>query len=524
MIEKIVFFIYMIAMIGIGVYWQKKTKTSEEYLLGGRSIGPMVTALTLQTTSMSGYMFMGGPAYAYNTGWFSLFYAVGDAGGSIVNLSVLGRRMRRLSFLLGALSPIEYLERRYESPAVRVIAALISLVFISGYVLAQFLAAGKTLSSLFGIPFAVGLIVGVGIVVFYTWAGGYLAVAWTDFVQGIIMVLAMAGILFLGLAKVGGLTGLNTALANIDPTLISKWGKGMQYQGQYGMVIGAILIYLVGYMGLPHVVVRHMAMESTKTAKTALIYATIWNQFFIFSPYILGLIGIVALPDLADPEMVVPQLAFKFFPGIVAAIILTAIMSAIMSTCDAQLMTTGTILSRDIYQRFFKPNATDKELLVISRVMIIVVGLVGITFALIQPPGVFQLVIFSFGVLACSFTVPYVAAVYWKKANASGCIAAMLGGGITNVIWTAGGLETTTAIHPVLAGLVVSIIAMVIFANFGKPVSSEIIDAMDKASGKAYVPKGIQANQSKMLAPEANAVTSFIANTNFLENRGFNLA
>ncbi|WP_432666419.1 sodium/proline symporter [Wukongibacter baidiensis] len=521
-VEKIVFFIYLLGLIGVGLYFQKGTQSSEDYLLGGRSLGPAVTALTMQSTSMSGYMFMGGPAYAYQVGWFSLFYAVGDAGGSIFNIAVLGKRMRRLSEILGCLSPIEYLEKRYESSVVRIVASFISLVFLSGYVIAQFIAAGKAMSSLLGISFPVALIGGVAVILFYTVSGGYLAVCWTDFIQGIIMVLAMIGILFLGLRHIGGLTGLNTSLAQIDPTYLSKWGKGLQYQGQYGVVIGAILIYLVGYMGLPHVVVRHMSMKSTKTAKTALLYATFWNQFFIFSPYILGLIGIILLPNLADPEMVVPELAFSLFPGVIAAIVLSAVMAAIMSTADSQLMQTGTILSRDIYQRFINPDANDKELLIASRVMVFATGIVGVAIALIQPPAVFGLVVFAFGVLGCSFTVPYIAAVYSKNANSVGCLAAMIGGGGTNFIWTVLKLESATAIHPFFAGLIASISCMLIFNRFGKKPSKEIIDAIDKASGKSImnVPKGIEMNTSKMLAPEAKAVSAFMANRNPLATKG----
>ncbi|WZL72358.1 sodium/proline symporter [Clostridiaceae bacterium 35-E11] len=521
MTEKIVLAIYMIGMLSIGIYWSKKTSSNEDYLLGGRSIGPFITALTLQTTSMSAYMFMGGPSQAYREGYFTLFYAVGDAGGGLVNISVLAKRMRKLSQILGALSPIEYLEKRYESAFVRIYAAIISIIFIGGYVLAQFLSAGKTLASLLNIPLAPAIIIGAGVIVFYTFAGGYMAVAWTDFVQGILMVSAMVGILILALVEVGGLTGLNQSLAAIDPTFIGVWGKGNMYLNQYGVIAGAVLIYLVGYMGLPHVVVRHMAMESTKTAKSAVLYATIWNQLFIFTPYILGLIGIILLPNIPDPEMVIPELSRMLFPGVVAAIVLIAIMSAIMSTADAQLMITGTILSRDIYQRFFKPHATDKELLVASRLMVIGVGIVSVIISLVQPPGVFDIIIFSFGVLGCSFVVPYVCAVWYKKANATGCIASMISGGVTNFVWTIGGLESATAMHPFFAGLIVSIISMLIFSNFGKKTSPEMEEILDRVACKTKIPAGIASANFKELAPETSAVSQFIMKSNYLNACGF---
>lgn len=509
---RIVFFIYVLFIISVGIYFNRRTKTGEGYLLGGRSVGPAVTALTMQATSMSGYMFMGGPAYAYQVGLFSLFYAVGDAGGSIFNIAILGKRMRRLTELLGCLSPIEYLEKRYESSTIRVVASLISLVFLSAYVVAQFIAAGKALSSLLGISYAAAILGGVTAILIYTISGGYLAVVWNDFFQGIIMVTGMLGVLILGLMRVGGLTALNTSLTDIDPTYLSIWGKDLIYFNQWGIVAGAILIYLVGYMGLPHVVVRHMSMKSPATAKSALLYATFWNQFFIFSPYILGLIGIVMLPNLSDPEMIIPELAFLLFPGVIAAIILSAVMAAIVTTADSLLMQTGSILSRDVFQRFIKPNASDRELVLASRLMIFSVGIIGAIIALLQPPAVFGLVVFAFGVLGNSFLVPYIAAVYWENANDKGALGAMIGGGITNFVWTSANLETTTAIHPFFAGLIVSVACLFIFNRFGKTNSPDVIKAVRKAKGLkiSKVPKGIEINTSKLLAPEAKAVSQFL--------------
>ena len=298
-VEVIVLIVYFVGMISMGLYWNRRAKSSEDYMLGGRSMGPLVTALTLQTTAMSGFMFMGGPAEAYAMGYFAIFYAVGDAGGGLVNISVLGRRMRRLSQLLDCISPIEYLEKRYESIPVKVIACIIAVFGLSCYVLGQFLATGKTLVSLFGFPLEVGLVVGVAVILFYTFVGGYFAVAWTDVIQGFIMIGSLIIIFILLMTEMGWFTGLNEKLAEIDPTLLSVWGKDNLYEGGYGVIAGAILIYLIGYMGLPHSVNKHMAMANPKTAKTSVVYATIWTQLFCFIPYFLGLGGLVIFT--ADP-------------------------------------------------------------------------------------------------------------------------------------------------------------------------------------------------------------------------------
>lgn len=530
-IEIVVLICYFVGMIGMGLYWNKRAKKSEDYMLGGRSMGPFVTALTLQTTAMSGYMFMGGPALAYAVGWFAVFYAVGDAGGGLINISVLARRMRRLSQLLDCISPIEYLEKRYESIPVKVIACVIAIFGLSGYVLAQFLAAGKTLVSLFNFPFAPGIIIGVTVILLYTFIGGYFAVAWTDVIQGCIMIGALIAVLILSLVELGGFSGLNEKLAAIDPTYLSVWGKDLQYEGGYGIIAGAILIYLIGYMGLPHCVNKHMAMASPKSAKTTVVYATIWTQLFCFTPYILGLCGIILVPGLSqdttvvdNAEMVIPKLANMMFPGLVAAVVLTAIMSAIMSTVAALLLLVGTLVSVDIYKRWLKPDATDRRVVFISRVSIIVVGIVGIIIAIIQPPAVFGLVIFSFGVMASAFLPSYVCAIWWKKANATGSCASMILGGGTAFVWTEFGLETATAIHPFLAGVVVSTIAMIVGSQFGKPTSPEMKDLMDRAKGKkANVPKKVQVASSKHLNTENKVVSQFVFSSQFMEDKGFEL-
>lgn len=519
--EYVVLIIYMVGMIGIGVYWAKHSTTSEDYLLGGRKIGSVLTALTLQTTSMSGYMFMGGPAQAYKEGYFTLYYAVGDGGGAIFNVGILGKRMRRLSYFLGCLSPIEYIEKRYPGKATRAIAAVIAICFVYGYVLAQFLSAGKTMCALLGVPLPIAIIIGAGVIIFYTFAGGYLAVAWTDFVQGIIMVLSMVMIFVLAWGQVGGLTGLNESLTAIDPTLTGRWGINNMYEGQWGVVAGAVGVYLIGYMGLPHVVIRHMAMESPRIAKQTVVIATVWNQMFIFIPYIIGLMGIVMMPNLDDPEMVVLTMAYRLLPGVLAAIVLVAIMSAIMSTADAQLMLMGTMLGRDVYQRYINKNATDKQLMNVSRICILAVGVISVIIALIQPPGVFQIVVFSFSTLGSSFLPSYVGAVWWKRGNTAGCYASMVSGCITSIVWEAAGLAGPTGMHTFFIGIIVSIAAYIIGSLVGKPPTEDMQDLIERAACKKKIPVGLATVNYKDIAPETSGVLTFLKESNYMTERGF---
>jgi sodium/proline symporter len=256
--------LYFAVVLGIGVWAMRKGagENLEGYLLGGRKLGPLVTALTLQSTSMSGFMFLGAGALGYTEGYWALWYAAGDIGGGVVNLSVIGRRMRKLSQLTGSLTPIEYLEKRYPSPAIRLFAGGLTVFLLGAYVLAQFIAGGKGMALVTGMPYSVALLLAVGLILTYTYLGGYLAVAYTDFFQSLVMIAGVLWILAAALFEVGGLTAANRAIGDLEPSLLTVWGRDLGYQGQWGIALGAVLIFSVGYMGWPHVVTRHMAMRS----------------------------------------------------------------------------------------------------------------------------------------------------------------------------------------------------------------------------------------------------------------------
>ena len=499
--------IYYVVVVAIGFWAVKKggAKDLEGYLLGGRQVGPLVTAMTLQSTSMSGYMFLGGGSAGFTTGYWSIFYASGDIGGGVVNLSIIGRRMRKLSKILGSLTSIEYLEHRYPHPATRMIAGGLSVFFLFFYVLAQFIAGGKGMALVTGLPYWAALAFAVGIIMIYTFLGGYFAVAYTDFFQSIVMLIGMVWIFVATLNAVGGFTAANNAIAQIDPTYLSIWGKDLAHKGAWPDILGAVLIFSVGYMGWPHVVTRHMAMKSPKTARMAGVYSTIWNLFFVTAPYMLGIFAIILLPNLADPEMAIFTLAGELLPAAVTGIVMAAIMAAIMSTADSILLQVGTIASRDIYQRFIHPKADDKEMVYVSRVLIVLIGIIGYIVAVISPPGVFAIVIFTTSVLGSAFLPAYVCAVWWKKANTPGAIASMVGGALVAYLSEITGF----VLPPMVAGLVASWILMILVSlatQKSNPVPEYIHKAMDLTAEVGPIPKGILTSAEFDLSPEAMAV------------------
>jgi sodium/proline symporter len=503
--------LYYAIVVGIGFLAVRRggAQNLENYLLGGRKIGPLVTAMTLQSTSMSGYMFLGGGSLGYTTGYWSIWYAVGDIGGGIVQLSIIGRRMRKLSKIMGSLTSIEYLEKRYPNPAVRLIGGLLTVFFLFFYVLAQFIAGGKGMALVTGLPYWGALAIAVGIIMIYTFMGGYFAVAYTDFFQSIVMVIGMVWIFTAALSYTGGWTAANEAIAEIDPTYLSIWGKDLAYKGQWGEVAGAVLIFSVGYMGWPHVVTRHMAMKSPKTARMAGLYSTVWNLFFVTAPYIIGIFALIILPGLEDPEMAIFEVANTLLPGAVVGIVMAAIMAAIMSTADSILLQVGTIASRDIFERFFKKDATDRQMVWVARILVAVIGVVGFIVALVEPPGVFAIVVFTTSVLGSAFLPAYVAAVWWRKANVPGALASICGGALTAFFWKVAGVDAATEVHPMLAGLVVSIILMIVVSLATQkkaPVSKVVLDAINEASRVGPIPRDMLAAADASLSLEAGGI------------------
>lgn len=506
-IEILFLIIYFIAMAGIGVWAMKKgNQDSEGFLLGGRSLGPGVTALRLQSSSMSGYMFMGAGALGYTQGYFGMWYALGDLGGGILNLSVLGRRMRKLSQILGSITSIEYLEHRYPSKWIRMIAAPVALFCMFFYVLAQFIAGGRGLEMVTGVSFPVALAIAIGVIVLYTFLGGYLAVAYTDFVQAIIMLVGMVWILIGTLMTVGGLSAGNEAIGAINPNMLTMWGADLGYQGQWGVIIGALLVFSIGYMGWPHVVVSHMAMKKPSAARTAGVYSLLFNMLFIPGPYLVGLFALILLPNLANPETAVFAVADVVLPTFAVGIVMAAIMAAIMSTADALLLQAGTIASQDIYARFINKKMSDGQMVWVSRITVLALALIGYGIAAFEPPAVAAIVIFSTTVLGSAFVPSYICAVWWKKANAIGSISSMIAGTLVSVLWQVSGAPDATGIDPMVTGILASTLAMVIgslASQHSYPVPGHIVRALDETAKVGPIPAKLLMGQDALLAGQA---------------------
>ncbi|MDO5738649.1 MAG: sodium/proline symporter [Ornithinimicrobium sp.] len=498
--------LYFAAMLGIGVWAaRRKSATTEGFLLADRSLGPAVTALRLQSSSMSGYMFLGAGSLGYTQGYFGMWYALGDVGGGVLNLSILGRRMRKLSAMLGSITSIGYLEHRYPSPWVRAVAAVVALFCMFFYVLAQFLAGGQGLAMVTGLSVDVSMIVAVGVIVGYTFLGGYLAVAYTDFVQAIVMVIGMLWILIATLQYLGGLTAGHQRLGAIDADLLTMWGVDQQYLGQWGIIIGAVLIFSIGYMGWPHVNVSHMAMRRPSVARRAGLYSTTFNLLFIPAAYLIGMMGLVIVPNLDNPELAIFEVAEIVLPPVALGVVMAAIMAAIMSTADALLLQAGTIASHDLWGRFRKQKTDERTAVTISRITVLALAVIGTILAITEPPGVFDIVVFSTSVLGAAFVPVYVCAVWWKKANSAGALASIVVGTVAAVTAQLVGSSDSIGFDPMGIGITCSVIAIVVVSlatQRSHPVPEHVLRAVEETARVRRVPARLAAGEDPSLAAQ----------------------
>jgi sodium/proline symporter len=282
-------------------------------------------------------------------------------------------------------------------------------------------------------------------------------------------------------------------------------------------VAGAILVFSAGYMGWPHVVTRHMAMKRPGTARLAGAYATLWNLLFVPAPYIVGVLAIVILPQLDDPELAIFELARILLPSAVTGIVMAAIMAAIMSTADSLLLQTGSIASRDLYERFINPKASERQMVWVSRGLVLVIGAVGYFVALAEPPAVAFVVLFATSVLGSAFAPAFVCAVWWRKANTPGAIASMVAGATTAIAWETFALAEATTLAPMSAGIAASTVAIVVVSLATQklaPVAPHILAAMEETTRVGPIPRRMLALSDFALRPEAEEIETLLRGDN----------
>ncbi|MDF2681763.1 MAG: sodium/proline symporter [Brevibacillus sp.] len=466
--------VYMAGMLLIGYYAYKRTSNLTDYMLGGRSLGPAVTALSAGASDMSGWLMMGLPGAMFAQGLSASWIAIGLTLGAYANWLYVAPRLRTYTEVANnSITIPAFLENRFGdgSRMLRLASALVIMIFFTFYVSSGLVSGGVLFENTFHLSYTTGLwIVGL-VTIAYTLFGGFLAVSWTDAVQGLIMVVALILVPVVTVLTAGGLDATFTEIRTIDPSLLNIF-KGTSVLG-----IISLFAWGLGYFGQPHIIVRFMAITSTKDIKKARGIGMGWMIFSVAGAMLTGLVGIALFSKqgwtLNDPETIFIQLGTILFHPIITGFLLAAILAAIMSTISSQLLVTSSSLTEDIYKTFFKRSATDIELVTVGRLSVLIVAVIAFFLALNKNDTILDLVGYAWAGFGASFGPVILLSLYWKRMNKWGALAGMIAGALTVIIWTRFDV-LKDFLYEMVPGFAISLLAIVIVSNMTSKPSKEV--------------------------------------------------
>ncbi|HHB1651922.1 sodium/proline symporter PutP [Bacillus sp. AS_5] len=428
--------IYMAGMLYIGYWSYKKTSDLSDYMLGGRGLGPAVTALSAGASDMSGWMLMGLPGAMYATGLSSVWIAIGLLIGAYANYLIIAPRLRTYTEVANdSITIPDFLENRFKdrTKILRFVSAIVILVFFTFYASAGLVSGGRLFENSFNLDYKIGLFVTVGVVVAYTLFGGFLAVSWTDFVQGCIMFIALVLVPIVAFTDVGGITETFNTIKQVDASHLDMF-KGTTILG-----IISFLAWGLGYFGQPHIIVRFMAITSIKDLKTSRRIGIGWMTISIIGAMLTGLIGIAYYAKnnttLQDPEMVFVTFSNILFHPYITGFLLSAILASIMSSISSQLLVISSAVTEDFYKTFFRRNASDKELVFIGRLSVLVVAMIAVVLAYHPSDTILTLVGYAWAGFGSAFGPAILLSLYWKRTNKWGVLAGMIVGAVVVIAW-----------------------------------------------------------------------------------------
>lgn len=434
------FLAYLIMMLAIGVYAYKRTSNSEDYFLGGRSLGPWPAALSAGASDMSGWLLLGLPGYAYAAGMESLWLAGGLLLGTYLNWLICAKRLRTYSIEAdNALTLPEFFARRFEdkSKLLQTISAFFILLFFLFYTSSGLVAGGKLFTTVFGFDYTTAVVIGTICVVSYTLFGGFLAVSWTDLVQGLLMAAALLIVPFVIMD--GSIFKLGRDVAAINPELMTLW-RDVDGEPLTWISIVSLAAWGLGYFGQPHILARFQATRSNKDITTARRIAVGWSALSMVGAVLIGLVGILYVQNdmsgtLADGEKIFMLLVNAAFHPVIAGILLAAILAAIMSTADSQLLVSSSALAEDFYKQVFRPDASTQEVVMVGRGAVILLSAIALGLAMDPDSSVLGLVSYAWAGFGAAFGPALLLSLFWRDMNRNGALAAILVGGITVVVW-----------------------------------------------------------------------------------------
>jgi len=489
--ELFVLILYFVAMLGIGVFFffRSKSVSDKDYFLGGKSMGPWVTAMSAQASDMSAWLLMGLPGSILAFGLGQVWIGIGLAIGTALNWILVARRLRRFSEAADdAITLPQYLSNRFKtkSKALQVTCAIVFLVCFTLYVASAFVAGTGVFTSLFDIKDNVAMLIFAAILIVYTFLGGFKAVCWTDFFQGLLMLGAVLAVPIIIVAT----KDLDTSVLN--NTVTSAKGTEFNFVGSvFGAPANEIangLAWGLGYFGMPHILVRFMAIKKPSMVKKSAIVAITWVVLALAAVVLIAVFGRMLIGEALlvgeNQSLVFVAFARDLFPAAIAGVLLSAIIAASMSTADSQLLVASSSFTSDIYKPLIRKKASDKETLWVGRVVVLVIAVIAYFIASSKGKGaqtIMNLVENAWAGFGSAFGSVVILSLFWRRFTYKGALAGVIAGALTDVLWLIF-LSGPTGIYELIPGFAVSMLAAVVVTLLDKAPSKEITDIYDKAT------------------------------------------
>jgi len=493
---------YLALMVYVGFYFSKKGSgdSADEFYLGGRKLGPLVTAMSAEASDMSSWLLMGLPGVAYLTGISDAGWtAIGLAVGTYFNWLIVAKRLRRYSVTCGAITIPEFFSRRYrdDKNILMCIAAIVILIFFIPYTASGFKAVGTLFSSLFGINYHVAMIAGAAVIVGYTVLGGFMAVSTTDLIQSIVMSISLVVIIFYGIQVAGGWTAVMDNASSLAGylSMTQIHNAADNTASPYGVItIVSTCAWGLGYFGMPHILLRFMAIEDENKLKVSRRIASVWVVISMFVAILIGIIGLGAsaagkiplFTNSSDSETIIIRFAdllgrHNLFLAVLAGIVLAGILACTMSTADSQLLTAASGVSQNLLQDFLKIRMDSKSSMRAARLTVLAIALVGVGLAWNPNSSVFTIVSFAWAGFGAAFGPVMLFSLFWKRTNFQGALAGMVAGGIMVFLWKYGvrPLGGVWNIYELLPAFLVSALTIIVVSLMTAPPAKEICDEFD---------------------------------------------
>jgi sodium/proline symporter len=435
-VTAIVFVVYLVILAGLAIWSRQETHSMSGYFIAGKKLPPWVVAFSTNATGESGWLLLGLTGMGYAVGAQAFWVVAGEVIGIALAWLLLSRRIKRLSDQSESITVPDVLAARFNDQAhvLRKISLLIILVMVGAYVAAQMVATGKAFDGFTGLNYSTGVLLGAAVIILYTLVGGYKAVAWTDLVQGILMLAGLIVVPLIAIDAAGGWSSVLATLRDQDPGLLTAWGpEGKSTAALVGIV--SFLAVGLPFMGVPQLMVRFMSARSEQSLVPAMIISVVVILLFDLGAVLTGMAGRALYPSLDDPEGILPLIATTLLHPVLGGIMMVVVLAAIMSTVDSLLILASSAITRDYWQQIRGSGLSDRALANRGKLVTVVIGVIGVAFALHQTPLIFWFVLFAWSGLGAAFGPVLLCALWYPGTNLAGAVAGMSGGFITTVVW-----------------------------------------------------------------------------------------